>query len=453
MPLNRASRAHAPILAFALAAVLWTIPRSAANAQADPSSNTPTPTAPAAEGSPQQPPPQAAEPGGPPEAVLILRSGRQVTGLIMGEDAESITVRIGGLDQRFRNEDVLRVTPLKPVIERYRAMRAAIGENDSTGLLKLADWLRGRERFRLALRETENVLSIDPGNAEARAKKTLLEQQIRLLERSTADADAPTTDTIRPNPGTEPTRGRASVPLLTDTQVNLLKVYELDLRDPGRLIIPRGVVDEILDRYKGQPGVPLSREGRRALYTKRPAEIAALLFSLRARELYGRIEVQEHPPAMEVFRDSVHRTWLQNACASSRCHGGTDAGRLWLATRRPNAERTFYTNFLILDRYRMLTPDRPEGVPLIDYENPERSPLLQMALTEDLSLFPHPPLIGRDARRFRTIFRSMDDPQFRKAVSWIQGMHRPRPDYPIDYVPPTPPGAMPAELRSRPTDR
>ena len=67
---------------------------------------------------------------------------------------------------------------------------------------------------------------------------------------------------------------------------------------------------------------------------KKPGEILRWFFDLRARELYGSIEVLENPRSMRLFRDEVNRAWLTNNCATSKCHGGENAGRLWLTGRR-----------------------------------------------------------------------------------------------------------------------
>jgi len=303
------------------------------------------------------------------------------------------------------------------------------------------------------------VLAVDPQYPGAESLRVLLDQQIELLRKSGRPAGEPgnRTEPDEPEAMIGDGRGRPQppgvFPLLNEHQVNLMRVYEIDLSDPGRVLIPRHVVEELLDRYRGEPGVPLSREDRNALFAAPPADILALMFSLQARELYGRVQVLEHPKAIQDFTDNVHRTWLQNSCASNRCHGGAEAGRFRLATRRPNAPETVYTNLLILDRYRIRTENAPNGVPLIDYERPERSPLLQMGLPEDVSLFAHPPLTGKAARRFRPIFRSMDDRRFRQATEWIRGMHQPRPDYPIDYTPPAPASPVDPELRHTPVPR
>ena len=63
---------------------------------------------------------------------------------------------------------------------------------------------------------------------------------------------------------------------------------------------------------------------------------------------------------MRLFRDNVHSTWLMNSCATSRCHGGAESGRLRLFNKRVNTDQTVYTNFIILARYRL-----PDGLPLM----------------------------------------------------------------------------------------
>src|SRR5690606_26176551 len=136
-------------------------------------------------------------------------------------------------------------------------------------------------------------------------------------------------------------------------QINLLKVYEIDLNDPPRLMISRRTVEDLLSTYAGHPLIPVSVEGRDAIMRWRDVQVLDLIFRLRARDFYGRVEVLESPASMKRFRDDVNRGWLVNSCATTRCHGGEQAGRLRLFNRRPSAEASYYTNFLILDRFRL----------------------------------------------------------------------------------------------------
>ena len=107
-----------------------------------------------------------------------------------------------------------------------------------------------------------------------------------------------------------------------------------------------------------------------------------------------------------------------------------------LSNRRPRAEETVYTNFLILDRFRTSM-----GAPMIAWEAPERSALLQMGLPQADALYQHPKVQG-----WRPVFRSREDQGYVRAVEWIRSMYRPHPAYPIEYTPPGEGGRDPKAL-------
>jgi hypothetical protein len=144
---------------------------------------------------------------------------------------------------------------------------------------------------------------------------------------------------------------------------------------------------------------------------------------------------------MRAFRDDVHRTWLINTCATTKCHGGEDAGRLWLYDRKTASDTAAYTNFLILDRFRLPGEDGKLSVPLINYNEPASSPLLQLGLPREEATFKHPEITGSTRAKWRPAFRSTDDERFKQAVAWIKEMYAKRTNYPIDYTPPSPKGA------------
>ena len=158
-----------------------------------------------------------------------------------------------------------------------------------------------------------------------------------------------------------------------------------------------------------------------------PLSVLRLLFELRARELYGEVEVLTEPRALNLFRQRVHNSWLINNCATTRCHGGLNAGRFFLHRRGYKDKRVRYTNLLILDRLE-LDPDRP----LIDYDEPRESLLIQHALSRDLARRPHP-----DVRGWRPVFTKANSRLLEDAILWIQSMlNQPRPEYPIEFEPP-----------------
>ncbi len=362
-----------------------------------------------------------------------MTGGNRVTGILVTELADALIVRIAGIETTFKSNLIERYEVLPPILDRYREMRAANGD-DPDGIAMLSEWLRSREQFDLALKEANRLIALDPTHPEGRRLKLLIESQIELQKKTKAPIG---TKPPKPTPDEAPlpVDAAASFPLLTEAQINTLKVFEIDLSDPPRLTIKRNTITKMIEQHASSPHMPATQEGRDALYRQTPPAILDLMFKLRARDLYPEVEVADQPKAMRLFRDDVHAAWLINSCATTQCHGGEEAGRLMLFPLRPRSEATVYTNFLILDRFRL-----DDGSPLIDYDDPARSPLLQLGMTRKNSSRPHPEVprgnSGRDA--WKAIIDDRSDRAFVKTVAWIKQLYRPRPDYPIEYQPPKP---------------
>lgn len=384
------------------------------------------------------------------EAIVLLHTGRELTGVLVSQDADTVVLSINGIETTLPRERVARVRVLAPVEERYAALRATVDDNDIRSRLALVEWLRARRAYALALRELEGILVLDPANPDARTLETWLRNHLRMSERAAPDR-AP-----RPEPAARP------VPTLDAAEINRIRVYEIDLGSPIRVIVPDEVIRELMVRFPAS--FPVSVEEREAMMRSEPMDKLRLIFERRARDLYDRVRVLEDPPVMATFKSRVHGSggWIVNACASNRCHGGAEAGRLRLLNQRVNSDETAYTNFLILDRFRLA-----DGTPLINHDEPARSPLLHKALPRHASLFPHPE-IDRRARGqdWRFVFRTTEDRRFRQTADWIASLYRPRPDYDITYPPPAPepaaesapepdaePDAEPATARDAPAPR
>ena len=120
-----------------------------------------------------------------------------------------------------------------------------------------------------------------------------------------------------------------------------------------------------------------------------------------------------------------------NSCATARCHGGADAGTFQLINTRSSSDETAYTNFYIIENYRL-----KDGSPLLDFEAPERSPLLQLGMVTHNALPPHPEIPkGYPGRGWKPIFRSTRDRKYRTALEWIRSLYQPRPVYDFQYPP------------------
>ena len=356
-----------------------------------------------------------------PECIVHLTTGRRITGRLIARSDQEVTVRIGEIPTTIERADIDRVEVLPPVLDRYVQMRAAIDDSDVAGLLVLVDWLRVRQCYKEALVELDHILRVDPGSTRARDQKKLIEQLLIVATaqpRPDPDEDAP----ARPSRPVRP-----EFPLLSIDDINLIKVYETDLANPPRMRVERQTIEELIAAYSQSDLIPTSKEGRDALLRQSPERILDLMFRLRAREFYSRVKIIDQPESMRAFRENVHGAWLLNSCATDRCHGGAEAGRLLLNNRSRNAEAAVYTNFLILERATL-----SDGTPLINYDQPHRSPLLHMGLPRERSLYPHP----EAAKGWRPAFSSQRDRRYEQALDWIRSMYRPRPEYPITYDPP-----------------
>jgi hypothetical protein len=398
-----------------------------------------------------QPEPAPEVPPDPnPEVAVTMKDGQRFTGLLVERTPDKVVLRIAGIDTPIKAAVIERLEVLPPVVERYKHMRAMINDGDADRLLLIVEWLRARGEYTLALKELDGILAAQPENAEAQRLKLLVDSQKQLADRAGVGRDRPgalprPAGPVIAAPGVLP---GAAFPLLTAKDINLIKVYEVNLADPPRMVIPRDVVTRLIERFKNDPRIPATPEGRDELYRWSPTRILKLMFQLQARDLYSEVQVVDQPRALRLFRDNVHRAYIENYCATARCHGGAQAGRLPLYSKRPNAEETVYTNFLIIDRFRF-----GDGKPLVDYQEPAASALIQLGMPRDISKRPHPlvpnPPAGGDA--WKPFIKSKDDLRYQQIVEWVNAMYHPHPSYPVDYTPPVPepvapdPGEKPVE--------
>ena len=351
--------------------------------------------------------------------LLVFLDGQRVEGEFVRGEPGFAVVKVSNVETPFERTMLSQIMVVEPPAEQFRRLRGAIKDSDIERRIDLSEWARENGMYDEGLAEAEGVLQIDPGHADALRLRAELSSLIRL--RGVGSEASPKPARAKPASPTRPALDE--FPLLTPEQVNRIKVFEVDLKDPPKITISRETVDRLLTRYADHPLIPTSREakdGFRAL----PAEtILETMFKVRARDLYDEVRVVDNPASMKKFRDRVHSAWLVNNCATTRCHGGSAAGRLLLTNRRPNADDRLYTNFLIIDRFKTT-----EGRTLINWGEPERSVLLQMGLPREDAITPHPEVKG-----WSPAFRTRDDRRFRQAVEWMQMMYRPRPDYGVVY--------------------
>ena len=359
---------------------------------------------------------------GLPECVITLTTGRKLTGLMMESNEESVVLRINGIDTTYRRARIAKIDFLPPIPERFERLRAGLADSDIDGRLILVDWLRDRRAYSLAITELDSILELEPNHPEAGILKTWLEQHLKLSK-----------DRVKSQPRlsrAEPVQ-KSVVPLLSDEQINLIRVYEIDLKNPPKLKIDDSTIRELMIRYPEK--FPTDERKREAIMKSSTIDKLKLMFQERARDLYPEIKVLDDPESFKDFKkDIAGRTgWLIIGCATTRCHGGEEAGRLRLTNHNPNSSTSLYTNFMRIEQFKL-----QDGTPFINHVDPERSPLLQMGLVRSRSLYPHPVVDARNhGRDWRPIFRSSNASGFRKTTDWIRSLYTPRPDYGFEYPP------------------
>jgi hypothetical protein len=359
----------------------------------------------------------------PRTATVVLRDGQVLTGTLISESDEAVVLEINGVRTTIGAEHIRESYIQPPVEERYRQIRGTVADDDPERLVQLAEWLITRNRPDLALPDLELALKADPFNARARELKVLAVEAARLLAPREGNEPRQATEPIaRPDAPAAPV-----FPLISDEDVNTIRVYEVDLDDPPKLSIERSVMESFIEQYGTDPAMPTTQAGREALLSAPPIEQLRMLFTLKARDHYHGVRVLTEPDALTRFRDDVYRGWLARGCATARCHGGAAAGRLWIPRAASPDARTYLTTFLILDRYRTT-----DGMPLINYDQPEMSLLLQAGLPKRAATYPHPEVDG-----WRSVFRGAASSGFRASADWIGAMYTPRPEYPVDYTPPS----------------
>lgn len=413
--------------------------------------------------------------------VVQLRDGSVVRGVIVRDDLVGVGFKVDTLNGKLPRSQVYRVVLQPDFEERYAAIKANTFPEQHGRRLSLAQWLVDEQRLDMALLELEALVR-DSDSDAARDLLKSVRARIKLAETVAADkareaeatraaadkpaagsstqakpaiaaqpTDKPATDDPAIEPTTEPVSSDDPTPgptdplppksptsagppnpremlpkdLLSDEDVNLIRVYEIDAKDPPRVRVQPEGIRQLLLRYGSSSLIPAGTQERNELFGKEGAQIAQLMFDLKARDLYKYIEVQEDPASLARFRTRVHNSWMIPNCATSRCHGGVQAGKFFLYTGKAKDARIRYTNMITLLNFEV------DGKRMVDFETPADSLLIQYAMPRNMARNPHP-----DVKGWKPVFSQGTPQLLQDTVEWIRGMYQPRPEYPIQYKAP-----------------
>ena len=381
--------------------------------------------------------------------MVVMSDGETREGIIVEDAFDYVLIEIEGIRAKLRRDVVSHVV-LQPTVEqRYKEYKAALQPGMDDAHLGLCKWLIEQRRYELARQELLELMEKSE-LPEARRLLTLVEAQLALNQKPAPAAPHPggsggegggaaTQPNDPDNDTADAPKGRATGPvypadllpdqIISRDDVNIMRVFEVDFDHPPKLTITPDTVRSLIEKYGSNKLIPASQTGHSAMFraaADHPIEIVRLMFELRARDLYPQVQVNSEPYALNLFRQRVHDTWLINNCATSSCHGGPYAGPLFLYRKNYKDERVRYTNLLILERLK-LDPQWP----LINYEKPEDSLIIQYALPRDVARKPHPLVDG-----WKAALNSGSQKLKDEAIEWIKAMMQPRPEYPVQFDPP-----------------
>ena len=359
----------------------------------------------------------------PTPGVIYRRDGSAFRAEIVADDLDAVRYRIGKVPGSVARRDVFRIGLSRPFEERYKALRESINKDDLVRRLALCDWLVKERQYEEAKNQLIALVD-DTKSPEAVALLRRVEAQLSTIKPK-PEVVLSESDEIPPE---LPQRHGSPLPtrVLTADEANLLRVYEIDFDRPPRLEVAPTDAKALMEEFSANPLVPADQPSRAALMHGDPLNVVRLAFGLKARDFYPKIKVISEPIALSDFRRKVHDGWLIPNCATSRCHGGPDAGAFFLFNTNTADQRVRYANLLNILR------GSSHDAPLIDFEKPSESILIQYALPAEESSHPHPAVKG-----WRAVLGSKVHPQkLQETEQWIRSLYQPRPVYPIDYTPP-----------------
>ncbi len=358
------------------------------------------------------------------EGTVILRNGQLRKGIIIEDTFDHVLIEINGIRTKLVRRIVDYVVLVPTFEELYAQYKATLKPNMPDAHLDLCRWLLKERRYELARAELLELFEYAQLPDATRLLR-FVDAQLALASRPDDAPREPQRATTRPD------GNKRGLPdgILSRADVNLIRVYEIDFDRPPKVAVPHETIRALIQNYRSSTLIPDSEEARTAMFRLEPIEIVRLMFELRARDLYPQVKVLSEPWGLNMFRRRVHDAWLINRCATSRCHGGPDAGRFRLHRRHYKDERVRYSNLLTLQRL-----DLDRAWPLINYDKPENSLIIQYGLPASRAHKPHPAVKG-----WKPIFTRSTSRMLSHTVNWIEAMMQPRPEYPLEYQPPAGP--------------
>ena len=371
------------------------------------------------------------DPAGTP-VIARLRDGRTLKGELVRDDFDVAVVSISGVQTRILRANLWKLELEVPFDRRLAQLREKLQPGTPAQRIVIARWCMNEGRPDIAIDELRAVQRIeDSEEVQVLLKQALLKDELRRGSPTDRPGKRPTVKQ-KGSPKAATDADGESALAITDDDVNRIRVMEVNFARPPRMDAAHDLWKRIAQAYGTNEAVPAEGPARQAMAKWKASQLLQLLFTLKARDLYNEVRVNEDPEHLDLFRRKVHDAWLIPNCATSQCHGSGAAG-LRLIETKGRSPRAAYTNLLTL-----LSAKTTDGHLLVDFDQPAQSPLLDMARPRDKATRPHPDVPGWKA----SLTDSRGDLPA-AAEAWIRGMHRPKPDYGVKIPQPPPPVQAP----------
>lgn len=358
-------------------------------------------------------------------AVVVLRDGTRLRGDVRGEPNEIVVQNLAG-EVRLAKRDVASVEwvdEAESLDVDYARRQAILAQDDTGGMLALAEWAAGLGRRDWAREQCRRVLQIDAGHAAATALLNSLGP-----EATTQVASAAT----QPGASEPAAAGQPELPvpkLLSELDIRRLKLYEYPIYDPPerlriRISSKPGEVDVLAAARREAAAGDFDRSIRDLLDSDKPHEQVAGIVAVSGAKYAEQIEISGDLPSFATFRKKI-LPLVRTGCATAGCHGGGNAVALRLPSSGTGTDEYVYTMFVLLDA------TVTQSGPLINRDSPEESTLVTFMLPRAENPRPHPPVAsGRVTPRLK----STRDPNYQMILDWVSSLRTPHPDYQLEYL-------------------
>jgi hypothetical protein len=302
---------------------------------------------------------------------------------------------------------------------------------------ELADvYLKSGLRLRGDVTATDEEVTVRNAAGEVRLPRADVERIVPLEAPATRPATRPTRSAQRttsapaePQQSADKDTELPAAPLLSEEDIQRLKLLELKLDGPAEPVrvrflrkgrqrdLPLEVLDELQKRsdYRSEWEDVLTRG--------QPYEKLRLIVRETGTTHADRIVIESDPEVFDLYRRHV-LPLVNKSCGRSGCHAGKAARTFRFPIGSTTSETYSYTTFVLLNQMEA------EHGPLLDRTDPEASLLLAYLLPREGNRRPHPAAMHGPS--FKHVVQK-GDRNYTAILDWINDLIVPQPEYRLKY--------------------